>query len=110
MNSIIQTIRQNNLIAKFSSGYSLPLSQPDDHTQPLQPVLWRRLSSASLGIQQQVSSPAASWSAFRCSKSVSSKGDYAGWSWIMSRKPALARDLEMNEEEGRAIGVQNRGS
>lgn len=123
MNSIIQSIREKNVIPGFSSTLSLPLSQSTtDVGQPPQPGLRRRLFSLSLRIQQQVPSPGASWSSFRRAKSVSSMGDYytgttpirkwweQGWSWIMSRKPMLARDLEMSEVEGRVLGAQNKGS
>ncbi|CAN1157719.1 hypothetical protein LINPERPRIM_LOCUS27349 [Linum perenne] len=35
-----------------------------------------------------------------------------GWglAWILSKKPVFAQDLEMNEEEAKALGSQNRGS
>jgi hypothetical protein len=33
-----------------------------------------------------------------------------GWSWVLSRKPIFASDLEMNEEETKNLGSQNRGS
>ncbi|KAI4366989.1 hypothetical protein MLD38_022778 [Melastoma candidum] len=123
MNTIIQSIREKNLLPGFSSSLSLPLSRSTEPGQPPQPSLRRRLSSLSLRIQQQVPSPGDSWASFRRSRSVSSMGDYAGgggssirkwweqgWSWIMSRKPVLARDLEMSEEEGRVLGAQNKGS
>ncbi|CAN0881039.1 hypothetical protein LINGRAHAP2_LOCUS13989 [Linum grandiflorum] len=35
-----------------------------------------------------------------------------GWglAWILSKKPVFAQDLEMNEEEAKVLGSQNRGS
>lgn len=33
-----------------------------------------------------------------------------GWSWVLSRKPVFARDLELNEEETRALGCHDKGS
>lgn len=105
-----------------SAAPSLPLSQRGEHHQDggldtLQRGLRRRLSSLSLKIQPAASS---SWDLLRRTRSVSSMGASAGgsirkwwdwgWSWIMSRKPVFAQDLEMNEEETKAIGSHNRGS
>ncbi|KAJ4851085.1 hypothetical protein Tsubulata_016160 [Turnera subulata] len=56
---------------------------------------------------------------FPRSKSMpSSMGDYTSisssirkwWGWILSRKPVFAQDLEMNEEETKALGSHRRGS
>jgi hypothetical protein len=33
-----------------------------------------------------------------------------GWSWVLSRKPIFTSYLEMNEEETKILGSQNRGS
>ncbi|XP_031126519.1 uncharacterized protein LOC116028832 [Ipomoea triloba] len=33
-----------------------------------------------------------------------------GWSWILSRKPTFAKDLEMNEDEKAALGCHSKGS
>ncbi|KAL5565382.1 hypothetical protein UlMin_028546 [Ulmus minor] len=33
-----------------------------------------------------------------------------GWSWILSKKPIFAQDLEMNEEETKILGSSSRGS
>lgn len=92
---------------------ALPVSQPDS-TQTLR----RRLSSISFKIQP-ISSPVTSWS-FHRSKSVSSLRDHTGkslrkwwdwgWSWILSRKAAFARDLEMNDEETKSLRSNCRGS
>lgn len=97
------------------TNQALPVSQFQD---PNQQSIRRRLSSLSLKLQP-ISSPAASW-AFQRSKSVSSMGEYAGssvkkwwdlgWSWILSKKPIFAEDLEMNEEEIKVIGSHNKGS
>ncbi|GKV04946.1 hypothetical protein SLEP1_g17026 [Rubroshorea leprosula] len=113
MSSIIQTFQRNT---------SLPVSHV--HSRSDQPQqgggLRRRLSSLSLKMQP-ISSPATSWAAsFHRSKSLSSMGEYAtssirkwwewGCSWILFRKPAFARDLELNEEETRVLGSHNKGS
>lgn len=106
-----------------STAPSLPLSQRTEHHQDgsldtLQRGLRRRLSSLSLRIQPATSS---SWDLLRRTRSVSSVGASAGcstirkwwdwgWSWILTRKPVFALDLEMNEEETKALGSHNRGS
>ncbi|GAA0142905.1 hypothetical protein LIER_03702 [Lithospermum erythrorhizon] len=99
----------------FKNNQSLPLSQQKDQT----PSIRRRLSSLSLKSMTEYSSPATSW-ALRRSESVSSISKNAGnsiakwwtwgWDWILSRKPTFALDLEMNEDEKRVIGCQNKGS
>ncbi|XP_021636222.1 uncharacterized protein LOC110632331 isoform X2 [Hevea brasiliensis] len=111
MTSIIQTFHK-----ACTSSHGLPLSHTDSSSQDQ--GLRRRLSSLSLKIHP-ITSPATSWS-FPRSKSMSSVGEYAGssirkwwdwgWSWILSRKPVFAKDLEMNEEETRILGCQNKGS
>ncbi|KAI4318591.1 hypothetical protein MLD38_032272 [Melastoma candidum] len=92
---------------------SLPISHPEDGPQPVAALLRRRLSSLSLRVP-----PATDWALCR-TKSVSSaigSGESLrswwdwGWSWILSRKPVFARDLELNEEEAKAIGSSSRGS
>ncbi|KAA8535912.1 hypothetical protein F0562_028390 [Nyssa sinensis] len=95
MSSIFQSFHR-------TTKQALPVSQPEQG-------LRRRLSYLS-------SSPAA----LRRSKSVSSMEEYAGssirkwwdwgWSWILSRKPTFARDLEMNGEETTVLGGHNKGS
>ncbi|KAL5562315.1 hypothetical protein UlMin_032062 [Ulmus minor] len=107
MSSIVQTFQKRTS--------SLPVSQAQESKEQ---GLRRRLSSLSLNLQP-ISSPAASW-AFRRTKSVSAMGEYAGtsirkwwdwgWSWILSRKPIFAQDLEMNEEETKILGSCSRGS
>ncbi|XP_073034126.1 uncharacterized protein [Primulina eburnea] len=97
---------------------SLPVSEPG--LQEQRPGIRRRLSSLSLNLKIQPSPPAAAAWAFRRSKSLSSLGENAGdsirkwwdwgWGWILSRKPAFAADLEMNEEETTTIGFHNKGS
>ncbi|CAK7329064.1 unnamed protein product [Dovyalis caffra] len=113
MSSIVQSFQKRNHAA------ALPVSQAH-HDSKDQAIagLRRRLSSISLKIQP-ISSPASQW-AFQRSKSVSAMGEYAGssirkwwdwgWSWILSRKPVFAQDLEMNEEETRFLGCHNKGS
>ncbi|OWM84037.1 uncharacterized protein LOC116206408 [Punica granatum] len=122
MSSIIESIQ------KIRTSQSLPLSHSDpDPSSAANGGLRRRLSSLSLKLQTAPSlsasaSATASWAAasFRRSKSLSSMGEAAGtsirrwwdwgWTWILSKKPVFARDLEMNEEEARAIGSGRRGS
>ncbi|XP_028792865.1 uncharacterized protein LOC114748600 [Neltuma alba] len=104
----------------FSSSTSARAALPLSHTgdsKHHQGGLRRRLSSLSLKIQ--ATSAASSWS-FPRSKSLSSMGDYAGTSlrkwwewgsaWFLSRKPFFAGDLEMNEQEAKVLGSQDRGS
>ncbi|GKV04947.1 hypothetical protein SLEP1_g17027 [Rubroshorea leprosula] len=112
----------SSIIESFQRNTSLPVSQVDSRSDQLQQGsgLRRRLSSFSLKMQP-ISSPATSWAAsFHRSKSLSSMGEYAtnsirkwwdwGCSWILSRKPTFARDLEMNEEETRVLGCHSKGS
>ncbi|XP_031258924.1 uncharacterized protein LOC116117029 [Pistacia vera] len=107
----------SSISQSFQKNQSLPLSQTESTTDQ-KPYLRRRLSSLSLKIQP-LSLRTTSW-AFQRSKSVSSMGEYAGssirkwwdwgWTWILSRKPIFAKDLEMNEEETVILGCHNRGS
>ncbi|KAF3434891.1 hypothetical protein FNV43_RR21978 [Rhamnella rubrinervis] len=113
MSSIVQSFQKRSFLPTSNHG-SLPVSQSQDPNG-----IRRRLSSLSLKLQPISCSPAASW-AFSRSKSVSSMGDYAGssirkwwdwgWSWILSKKPIFAQDLEMNEEETKVLGSHSRGS
>lgn len=112
----------SSIFQSFQGKQALPLSQPSDSTeqQPAGQRIRRRLSSLSLKIQMQPnsssSSAASTWAAFRRSKSVSYAGDsIRGWwdwglTWILSRKPTFARDLELNEEETVALGCHGKGS
>ncbi|KAJ6986225.1 hypothetical protein NC653_023963 [Populus alba x Populus x berolinensis] len=112
MSSIVQSFRKRN------SSAALPVSQTHFSKDQAVAGLRRRLSSLSLKFQP-ISSPATQW-AFQRSKSVSAMGEYAGssvkkwwdwgWSWILSRKPVFAQDLEMNEEETRVLGCHSKGS
>lgn len=99
---------------------SLPVSQrlsPSSSSKDEHGVIRRRLSSLSLNLLNQPSEIA---SRFPKSKSVSDMGKQVGssvkewwewgWSWILSRKPIFIRDLELNREEAKTIGSQNRGS
>ncbi|XP_023921679.1 uncharacterized protein LOC112033133 [Quercus suber] len=118
MSTIIHSFQKRSYLPTMptSTNQALPVSQSDSSKE--QVSLRRRLSSLSLKIQP-ISAPATSW-AFRRSKSVSSMGEYAGtsikkwwdwgFSWILSRKPIFAKDLEMNEEETKMLGPQNKGS
>ncbi|XP_004151646.1 uncharacterized protein LOC101213314 [Cucumis sativus] len=116
MSSVVHTFTKTR---SFLPSRPLPDALPLSHTDsPSDQTLRRRLSSLSLRIQP-ISSPATAW-AIRKSKSMSSFGDLAGssvrkwwdwgWAWILSRKPIFAKDLEMNEEESKILGSQNRGS
>ncbi|KAJ8765057.1 hypothetical protein K2173_010534 [Erythroxylum novogranatense] len=110
MSSIVQSFQKK-------SSHALPVSHAASDT-PHQHGLRRRLSSLSLGIHP-ISSQTSSW-AFQRSKSMSSMAENAGtsirkwwdwgWSWILSRKPIFAQDLEMNEYETRVLGSHNQGS
>ncbi|KAJ6671828.1 hypothetical protein OIU85_015563 [Salix viminalis] len=112
MSSFVQSFQ------KRDNSAALPVSQIHDSEDQAVAGLRRRLSSLSLKIQP-ISSPATQW-AFQRSKSVSAMGEYAGssikkwwdwgWSWILSRKPLFAQDLEMNEEETRVLGCPSKGS
>ncbi|XP_022762157.1 uncharacterized protein LOC111308082 [Durio zibethinus] len=111
-----QRATMSSIIHNFQRSQALPVSQTESKEQL--PGLRRRLSSLSLKLQP-ISCPAASWT-FPRSKSLSSMGEYAGssirkwwdwgWSWVLSRKPMFAQDLEMNEEETRVLGCHNKGS
>ncbi|KAL1828659.1 hypothetical protein ACET3Z_007071 [Daucus carota] len=81
----------------------------------------RRLSAISLNKLQDSISSSIPGGSFNTMKSRSSKGlEHAGssirkwwdlsWSWILSRKPAFAQDLEMNDEETSFLGSHNKGS
>lgn len=114
-------VQQEDLIIlsiMFKQG-ALPVSQPVGGEG-----IRKRLSSLySVRISSSASSLGA---AFRRSKSV---GDVEymraraadgfvsirrwwdwGWSWILSRKPTFAKDLEMNEDEKAALGCHSKGS
>ncbi|KAK8605852.1 hypothetical protein V6N13_102621 [Hibiscus sabdariffa] len=112
----------SSIIQSFQKSSSLPVSQTEskDHLPAASGpgMLRRRLSALSLKLKH-TSSPAKSWT-FPRSKSLSSAGEYAGssikkwwdwgWSWVLSKKPTFARDIEMNEEETRILGCHNKGS
>ncbi|XP_020111981.1 uncharacterized protein LOC109726649 isoform X1 [Ananas comosus] len=80
--------------------------------------LRKRLSSFSVKIRP-TSSASAEW-AFRRTKSMTSITELAGgplrrwWDWglgwILSRRQAFARDIEMNEEETAILSCHSRGS
>lgn len=116
MSSIVQTFQKRSFFPSMPTNQALPLSQSDSKEQSLR----RRLSSLSFKIQPNIPSPTSSTWAFPRSKSVSSMGAYAGssirkwwdwgWTWILSRKPTFARDLELNEEETAILGCNNKGS
>ncbi|XXG56684.1 hypothetical protein AAC387_Pa03g4033 [Persea americana] len=114
--SIFESLQRRTFFPSMPTNQSLPVSQTDPN-DPQNQGLRRRLSSLSLKIQP-FSSPSTSW--VRRSKSMSQMGEYAGssirkwwdlgWSWIMSRRPTFARDLEMNDEENSLLGFQSRGT
>ncbi|XP_004231105.1 uncharacterized protein [Solanum lycopersicum] len=121
----------SSLLQSFQSKEALPMSQPTEEERGEGLGVRKRLSSLSLRMnmrmrstcqQQQPilsfysSTSSSSW-AFRRSKSLS---EYTGnsirkwWDWglgwIMSKKPAFANDLEMNEEEKAVLGCNSKGS
>lgn len=82
--------------------------------------LRRRMSSFSVRIQP-LSSAGAAAAAFRRARSMPSVKALAaagavrrwwewGVGWVMARKPAFARDLEMNDDEAAALGCHCRGT
>ncbi|KAE8663746.1 hypothetical protein F3Y22_tig00112912pilonHSYRG00004 [Hibiscus syriacus] len=109
----------SSIMHNFQRSQAFPVSQTQSKEQPPLPALRRRLSSVSLKLHPPTFSPSASSWSFPRSKSFS-MGDYAGtsirkwwdwgWSWVLSRKPMFAQDLEMNEEETRVLGCHNKGS
>lgn len=115
MSSIVQSLQKRMPTSQLGA---LPVSQGGSSGLDQAPALRRRLSSLSLKLQP-ISSPATTW-AMQRSKSVSAMGEYAGgsikrwwdwgWTWVLSRKPIFAQDLEMNEEETKILGSDNRGS
>ncbi|CAH8344934.1 unnamed protein product [Eruca vesicaria subsp. sativa] len=113
MSSMMETLQIRKPTSLPVSQQRLtPSSKDDEHG-----VIRRRLSSLSLNLLNQPSEIA---SRFPKSKSVSDMGKQVGssvkewwewgWSWILSRKPIFIRDLELNREEAKTIGSQNRGS
>ena len=114
MGSFIETIQKRKLLPAAPYSDDLPVSQSDTLVIGLR----RRISSFSVRIQPS-STASFAW-AFRKSKSMSSLGEFAGgplrrwwewsWGWILSRKPASAKDVEMNEEESAMLGRHRRGS
>ncbi|KAL0726057.1 hypothetical protein Bca4012_022150 [Brassica carinata] len=112
MSSMMETLQIRKPTSLPVSHQRLSPSTKDEHG-----VIRRRLSSLSLNLLNQPSEIA---SRFPKSKSVSDMGKQVGssvkewwewgWSWILSRKPVFIRDLELNREEAKTIGSQNRGS
>ncbi|KAJ8513631.1 hypothetical protein OPV22_004065 [Ensete ventricosum] len=109
---------ENRFFATMSYKNDLPISQAQQQNTHLL-GLRKRISSFSGKIQSSSSSASALW-AFRKSASVPSIGEFASrplrrwwdswWGWIRSRKPAFARDTEMNEVETAALGWRTNGS
>ncbi|RZS06519.1 hypothetical protein BHM03_00037179 [Ensete ventricosum] len=89
-------------------------AQKDTHLIGLR----KRISSYSVKIQP-LSTASSGWG-FSKSQSMSSIGEFAGgplrrwwdrwWGWVLSRKPAFAQDIEMNEEETALLGCHTKGS
>ncbi|EEF48013.1 uncharacterized protein LOC8285387 [Ricinus communis] len=114
MSSIIQSFQKRST--------SLPVSQTgttvhDETSKDEQGGIRRRLSSLSLKMQPMASPTTTdSWAFLHRSKSAAAAGSSLrkwwdwGWSWILSRKPVFAKDLEMNEEETKILGSHNKGS
>ncbi|KAG8087953.1 hypothetical protein GUJ93_ZPchr0010g9430 [Zizania palustris] len=80
--------------------------------------LRRRMSSFSVRIQPLSSAGAVAFRRARSMPSVkalAAAGALRQWwewgvGWVMARKPAFARDLEMNEDEAAALGCHCRGT
>ncbi|XP_042374486.1 uncharacterized protein LOC121968031 [Zingiber officinale] len=121
MGSLLENLQKKRLFPTMPYKDDLPTFRPNQQRaqQQQQPDahligLRKRISSFSVKIQPL----SADWAAFRRSQSAPSFGDLAGvrrwwgqcWGWILSRKPAFARDIEMNEEETAMLGFQFRGS
>ncbi|CAI9104831.1 OLC1v1003598C1 [Oldenlandia corymbosa var. corymbosa] len=112
--------------AGMKNGYHHQTAADKNGEKDEQSGIRRRLSSMSLKIQEESGRSGSAVSdyimgSFRRSKSMSSMGaQYAGnsirkwwdlgWAWVLSRKPAFAQDLEMNEHEMAAIGSHHKGS
>uniref|UniRef100_A0A2P2Q3R0 Uncharacterized protein LOC107423372 n=1 Tax=Rhizophora mucronata TaxID=61149 RepID=A0A2P2Q3R0_RHIMU len=119
MSSRVQSFQKRTLLPSSmtvtATSHALPVSQSDSETRQGQGLgLRRRLSSLSFKIQ----STSTSWASQLRSKSTGQQaGDYIrkwcywGWSWILSRKPVFAKDLELNEEDQtKMLESHNRGS
>ncbi|OAY70707.1 uncharacterized protein LOC109711159 [Ananas comosus] len=122
MATFLESIQKRRFFPSMPLKDDLPISQgaqKDTHLIGLR----KRISSFSVKIQP-ISSASTEW-AFRRSKSMPSVlGGFGfgftaapirrwwdlGWRWILSRKPAFAGDLEMNEEETAVLGRQSKGS
>ncbi|XP_062220108.1 uncharacterized protein LOC133919665 [Phragmites australis] len=119
MATILENIQKARFLPTRPLKDELPTFQSGVGKESHLMGLRKRLSSFS-GKIQPISSASAEW-AFRRSKSAPSLGaafaaggSLRGWwewgvGWLMSKKPGLAGDLEMNEEAA-AIGRQSRGS
>ncbi|XP_042482433.1 uncharacterized protein LOC122062846 [Macadamia integrifolia] len=112
MSSILESFQKRSFFPSRPVNEDLPVSQNNPKEQGLR----RRLSSISLRIN-----PISSTSALNFlprSKSMSAIGESAGgsirkwwdWGWAWIKKPAFAKDLEMNEEETAMLGCHNKGS
>ncbi|KAL8113992.1 uncharacterized protein LOC141666974 [Apium graveolens] len=93
----------------------------DNNNDEVPKGIRRRLSSLSLNKLQDSITSSIPKDSFNNMRSKSSQGlEHAGssirkwwdlgWSWILSRKPAFAQDLEMNDEETSFLGSHNKGS
>ncbi|KAH7689400.1 hypothetical protein IHE45_03G095700 [Dioscorea alata] len=117
MSSMFENLQKKRFFPTMPEKDELPISQ-DKHKETHIIGLRRRLSSFSINVQPLTSASTA-W-AFRRSQSMPSFGEFAGgplrkwwdwsWGWILSRKPAFAKDIEMNEEESTMLGYNSKGS
>lgn len=93
----------------------------NDNNDELPNGIRRRLSSLSLNKLQDSISCSIPKGSFNSMRSKSSQGlEHAGssirkwwdfgWSWILSRKPAFAQDLEMNDQETSFLASHNKAS
>ncbi|PKA51077.1 hypothetical protein AXF42_Ash010517 [Apostasia shenzhenica] len=120
MGYLMENIQKGSFIPAKPMKDDLPICHEAAKEAPLI-GLRRRISSFSSKIHPLSSSAASSWAALRRTKSAPSLiGEFAdnplrrwwewSWGWLLSKKPAIARDLEMNEEEEAILGCQSRGS
>ncbi|CAL9075488.1 unnamed protein product [Musa acuminata var. zebrina] len=116
MGSLFEILQKKRFLPTMPYQDDLPTFQAQKDTHLI--GLRKRISSYSVKIQP-LSTASSDW-VFRKSKSMSSIGEFAGgplrrwwdrwWGWVLSRKPAFAQDIEMNEEETALLGCRSKGS